>query len=244
METVLPIGYLIFFLFTLGGTLVGLYLLFTKAGVAGWKALIPFYNLYICTKITDKKWSWFIMLLIPVLNVVIWLLLANELSKVFGKESFWAYVGAMMFPYIYLPMIGMQQHVKYVGPHKSAKKSSGREWADAIAFAVVAATVIRTFFFEAFTIPTTSMESTLKAGDFLFVSKFHYGARFPITPVAFPCTSHLAYPEYKAYSDKIQLPHMRFPGLENVHRNSIVVFNSLRAIRYGSADKKPVSISL
>ncbi len=227
MESIIPFGYWIFFIVSIGGTLIGLYKLFEKAGIPGWKALVPIYNMYICTKITGKSIWWFVMLLIPVLNVVVWLLMANEISKVFGKETFWAYVGSMMFPYIYFPMIGFDNNVRYIGPHKpAAKKSSGREWADAIAFAVVAATLIRTFFFEAYTIPTTSMESTLKAGDFLFVSKFHYGARFPITPLAFPFAHHtMPVLKTKAFSDLVQLPYMRFPGLEDIKHNSIVVFN-------------------
>ncbi|HMX03330.1 MAG TPA: S26 family signal peptidase [Chitinophagales bacterium] len=226
METIIPIGYWIFFIFTIVGTLAGLYKMFEKAGEAGWKALVPFLNAWICVKITGKSRSWFIMLMIPVLNVVVWLLMSNELAKVFGKESFWAYVGSMMIPYIYFLKLGFDEDVRYIGPHKSERKSVGREWADAIAFAVVAATLIRTFFFEAYTIPTTSMEGTLKAGDFLFVSKFHYGARFPITPLAFPFAHHtMPVIGGKAYSDAIKMPYMRFPGLENIHRGSSVVFN-------------------
>lgn len=68
--------------------------------------------------------SWFIMLMIPVLNVVVWLLMANEISKVFGKDSFWGYVGSMMIPYIYFLKLGFDKDVKYIGPHESAKKCS------------------------------------------------------------------------------------------------------------------------
>jgi len=227
MESIIPVGYWIFFIITIAGTFIGLYKMFEKAGVPGWKALVPIYNAWICTKLTGKSIWWFVMLMIPVLNVVVWLLVANELSKVFGRESFWAYVASMMVPYFYFPKLGFDKDVRYIGPHKNAqKKSTGREWADAIAFAVVAATLIRTFFFEAYTIPTTSMESTLKAGDFLFVSKFHYGARFPITPLAFPFAHHtMPVLGTKAFSDAIQLPYMRFKGLENISRNSSVVFN-------------------
>lgn len=256
MESLIPVGYWLFFILTILGTVAGLYLLFEKAGIAGWKAIVPFYNLFICTRLVGKSFWWFIMLLIPVLNVVIWLLVAIDLVKAFGKDKFWPAVAAMMIPYIYFPIIGLDKNTKYIGnPHefyKNRKKTPGREWADAIAFAVVAATMIRTFFFEAYTIPTTSMESTLKAGDFLFVSKFHYGARFPITPIAFPFAHHtMPVIKTKAYSDAIQLPYMRFPGLEDIHRNSMVVFNfpegdtvylpmtqnSYYSIIYGEAEK-------
>ncbi len=106
------------------------------------------------------------------------------------------------------------------------KKSAGREWLDAIVFAVIAATIIRGLFIEAYTIPTGSMERTLLVGDFLFVSKVNYGARTPITPIAFPFAHHtMPIINTKAYWDGIQLPYYRLPGLGHVERNDVVVFN-------------------
>ncbi|HZG01357.1 MAG TPA: S26 family signal peptidase, partial [Chitinophagales bacterium] len=69
---------------------------------------------------------------------------------------------------------------------KNTNKSKTREWIEAILFAVIAATLIRTFIIEAYTIPTPSMEKSLLVGDFLFVSKLSYGARIPNTPLSFP----------------------------------------------------------
>lgn len=109
---------------------------------------------------------------------------------------------------------------------KKVKKSAGREWLDAIVFAVVAATIIRGLFIEAYVIPTGSMERTLLVGDFLFVSKVNYGARTPITPVAFPFAHHtMPIIGTKAYWDGIQLPYYRLPGLGKVERYDVVVFN-------------------
>jgi signal peptidase I len=106
------------------------------------------------------------------------------------------------------------------------KKSAGREWVDAIVFAVIAATIIRGLFIEAYTIPTGSMERSLLVGDFLFVSKMSYGARTPITPVAFPFAHHtMPIINTKAYWDGIQLPYYRLPGFGNVERYDVVVFN-------------------
>ncbi|WP_462264454.1 signal peptidase I [Mucilaginibacter sp.] len=106
------------------------------------------------------------------------------------------------------------------------KKSAAREWTDAIIFAVVAATLIRTLFIEAYTIPTPSMERSLLVGDFLFVSKLNYGARMPITPVAFPFAHHtMPITGTKAYWDGIKLPYYRLPGLSEVKRGDVVVFN-------------------
>lgn len=106
------------------------------------------------------------------------------------------------------------------------KKSAGREWLDAIVFAVVAATLIRGLFIEAYTIPTGSMEKSLLVGDFLFVSKMHYGARTPITPIAFPFAHHtMPVIGTKAYWDGIQWNYHRLVGFSKIKRKDVVVFN-------------------
>ncbi len=107
------------------------------------------------------------------------------------------------------------------------KKSKTREWADAIIFAVVAATIIRVFFIEAYTIPSGSMERSLLIGDFLFVSKVNYGARIPMTPVAFPFAHHTMplTATTKAYWDGVQWKYRRLPSLQDIKRNDVVVFN-------------------
>src|ERR1700756_4929179 len=106
------------------------------------------------------------------------------------------------------------------------KKSATREWVDAIVFAVIAATLIRTFFIEAYVIPTPSMERSLLVGDFLFVSKVNYGARTPITPIAFPFAQNtMPLTGKRSYWDGIQLPYFRLPGFSHVKRGDVVVFN-------------------
>lgn len=106
------------------------------------------------------------------------------------------------------------------------KKSALREWADAVIFAVVAATIIRGLFLEAFTIPTPSMEKSLLVGDFLFVSKVNYGPRMPNTPIAFPFAHHtMPIIGTKSYLEWIKLPYLRIPGFQDIKRNDVVVFN-------------------
>ncbi|HEY8957959.1 signal peptidase I [Chitinophaga sp.] len=107
------------------------------------------------------------------------------------------------------------------------KKSKLREWIEAALFAVVAATLIRTFIFEAFVIPSSSMEKTLLINDFIFVSKISYGPRIPITPLAWPFTHHtLPFTKNtKPFSTAVQWPYTRLPGFSSVHRNDVVVFN-------------------
>jgi len=106
------------------------------------------------------------------------------------------------------------------------KKSAVREWFDSILFAVIAATLIRWLFFEAFTIPTPSMENSLLVGDFLFVSKLHYGTRTPKTPLQVPLTHQTIWgTNIPSYTDAIQLPQFRLPGFSDVKRGDVVVFN-------------------
>ena len=113
------------------------------------------------------------------------------------------------------------------------QKSVTREWMDAILFAVIAATIIRWLFLEAFTIPTPSMEKTLLVGDFLFVSKIHYGARTPETPLQIPLTHQTIWgTKIPSYLDWIKLPQYRLPGISHVKHNDVVVFNHPPELQY------------
>jgi signal peptidase I len=106
------------------------------------------------------------------------------------------------------------------------KKSEVRSWIDAIGFAVIAATILRTFLIEAYTIPTSSMEKSMLIGDFLFVSKVAYGPRVPMTPIAFPLVHHtMPIGSGKSYSEVVKLPYHRMKGLGEIERNDCVVFN-------------------
>lgn len=108
----------------------------------------------------------------------------------------------------------------------TVKKSPIREWWDAVLFAVVAATLIRWLIMEAYTIPTPSMENSMLVGDFLFVSKFHYGTRTPRTPLQLPLTHQkIWFTNIPSYLDWIELPSYRLPGFSSVKRNDVVVFN-------------------
>lgn len=106
------------------------------------------------------------------------------------------------------------------------KKSFFREWLDAVTFAVIAATLIRWLIMEAYTIPTPSMENSLLVGDFLFVSKFHYGTRTPKTPLQIPLTHQkIWFTNIPSYVTWIQLPQYRLPGISSVKNGDVVVFN-------------------
>ena len=110
---------------------------------------------------------------------------------------------------------------------KSKPKSFLREWSDAILFAVVAATLIRWTTVEAFVVPTPSMENTVLVGDYLFVSKFHYGTRTLRTPLQIPLSHQKIWgTEIPSYLPWIELPSYRLPGISEVKRGDVVVFNA------------------
>ena len=152
---------------------------FEAAGQKGWYSLIPYYNIYVLLKIIGKhkKFWWWFFIVFPYINIFMLLLMLVELGKCFGRFKIWEEGMAAILPCIFFPIIAKDD--KYQDPltTQRPKKSTAREWFDAIIFAVVAALIIRTYVFEAFTIPTSSMEKSLCVGDYLIVSKIHYGPK-------------------------------------------------------------------
>lgn len=199
---------------------------FEAAGKDPALAKKPIANVLEWFDIIEKKKYWFVVFFIPYLNLVLIIWMVTEFLKNFKRSSFADQILGLFFWFIYLPMLDKKKEFKYVGIKGREKKDQLREWADALIFAVVAATIIRSFLIEAYTIPTSSMEKTLLVGDFLFVSKVHYGPRTPMTPIAFPFAHHTM-PGIggKSYSDALELPYMRIPGFQDIKRNDIVVFN-------------------
>lgn len=103
------------------------------------------------------------------------------------------------------------------------KHSALNDWLDAIIFAVIVVTFINTFFFQAFKIPSSSMERTLYTGDHLFVSKLTYGPRVPQTPLTIPFTHNVIFGK-ESYSTLIQNDYRRLKGIREVRRGDNVVF--------------------
>lgn len=202
---------------------VGLFKIFERARLKSWYALIPGVDIWAWLKMLEKPWWWIFLFFIPGVNIIMLAVLLYNTPECFGKDSqIDKWLAVLAFPVV-IPQIGFDSKLRYLGPEQNKKEG----WLDAIVFAVVAATVIRTFFFEAFQIPTPSMEKSLMVGDFLFVSKISYGARSPMTPLAIPFT-HNTMPRTlftKSYSEWITLPYFRLPGLGNVERGDVVVFN-------------------
>ena len=207
----------------------GLYLLFKKAGLGAqsWKAFIPFYNTWIIQELAGRPKHWVFWQLVPVMGWFITMGLLVEFVKTYGKFHLWEHALAALLPVIYLPVIGADPNTKYVGIDAARKhrKGKAREWVDAAVFAVVAATLIRTFVFEAYVIPSGSMEKSLLVNDYLFVSKFAYGPRIPETPLSFPFVHNtLPLGDHKSYLEWVKLPYIRW-FQSPVKRGDVVVFN-------------------
>lgn len=221
----------IFLILYIVGWHIGMYGMFKKAGITPWKALVPFYSTWFIVEKCKIKKIWFWLQFIPIMGqfITIWITIVFVMQ--FGKFSLIDHTLTVVVPFIYLPYLGFSKDksTDYKGEKvvKLYKKSAVREWIDAAVFAVVAATLIRTFIFEAYAIPSGSMEKTLLVNDYLFVNKMAYGPRLPITPISFPFVHNIMpFTENKvSYSKIIQLPYKRLPGFTQVHRNDVVVFN-------------------
>ncbi len=201
-----------------------------RGGQKSWMSFVPILQFIPFLKVIQRPWYWLLLLLVPGVNLIMLVIINVELGIVFNQRSTkeqWLF-GAL--PWYRLPLMSFKQpELPYVGARdwSKTKKSFARDWSEAILFAVVAATVIRSFFLEAFTIPTPSMEKSMLVGDYLFVSKFSYGTKLPQTPMSIPFL-HNALPGpsmINSYVDWFSLPYFRLPGLGHVERFDPVVFN-------------------
>ncbi|WP_158976186.1 signal peptidase I [Cellulophaga sp. L1A9] len=205
---------------------LGTWKLYIKAGRKGWEAAIPVYNAIILMKIINRPKWWVILLFIPIINLLMFPVIWVETIRSFGKNTLldtWLVLLTLGF---YTYYVNYALDVTYIEDRSLQPKTVAGEWVSSIVFAVVAASIVHTYFVQPYVIPTASLEKTLLVGDFLFVSKFHYGARTPMTTVAAPMV-HDTLPVLgvKSYLTKPQLPYFRLPGFKKVKKNDIVVFS-------------------
>ncbi len=220
--TVYLISFLLVFLPSFGAAKM-----FEKAGVPSWKAYVPFYNTWIMQDLARRPKHWVFWQFIPVVGWFITPGIFIEFVKLFGRFTLGEHTLAALFAPFYFPYLGYSPKIHYIGPEGARRytKAGWREWVDAAIFAIVAATLIRTFIFEAYTIPSGSMEKSLLINDFLFVSKFSYGPRIPNTPLSIPFVhNYIPGTSRTSYTKLLQLPYIRwFPS--PVKRGDVVVFN-------------------
>ena len=202
----------------------GSYKLFNLAGVAGWKALIPFYNIIKYLDIIKRPRWWAILVFIPVINLLMIPVIWIEFIKTFNHSTKSDRILVIITLGLYIYYVSyVSNKTKYIDEisFSNFERSFG-----SIIFAVVIATIVHNYIIQPFVIPTGSLEKTLRVGDFLLVSKFHYGARIPSTVISFPMV-HDTIPIIKSrsYLKKPQLPYLRIPGFQEIKNNDIVVFN-------------------
>ena len=205
---------------------VKLWKLYKKAGYAPFLAAVPIYNSVILLRIIGRPAWWVILLYFPIVNLLMLPVVWVETARKFGKDSLtdsflaWATLGLYGF------YINYASDVTYNPEQSTVPKTKFGQFIGSIIYAVVIATVVHAYFMQPYIIPTGSLEKSLLVGDFLLVSKFHYGARAPQTVISFPMV-HDTIPLVKtrSYLKKPQLPYMRLPGLQQIKRNDIVVFS-------------------
>ncbi len=205
---------------------LGTWKLYIKAGRKAWEAAIPIYNAVILMKIIKRPKWWVILLFIPIVNLLMFPVIWIETIRTFGfykrLDSFLVLVTFGLYIYY----INYATDAKYNENRDLKPRSELGEWVSSISFAIIAATLVHTYFMQPFTIPTSSLEKSLLVGDYLFVSKFHYGARVPSTVVAAPMVhDSLPFTGTASYLKKPQLPYMRVPGIQKIKNNDIVCFN-------------------
>ena len=211
---------------------IGTCKLYRISGNKPFYSFIPVYNVFVLLKIINRPWWWIFIIIMPVLNTIIIPVIWVELSRSFKKNSYTdTFLSICTFGF-YNYYLNYFKNIEYVEDRDINPKSSNGEWTSSIIFAVIAATFVHTYFMQPYTIPTSSLEKSLLVGDFLFVSKFHYGARVPMTTIAAPMV-HDTIPIIKtrSYLNKKQLPFLaelpytRLPGFQKIKRNEIVCFN-------------------
>lgn len=218
---------------------LGTWKLYVKAGRKAWEAAIPIYNAIILMQIINRPKWWVILLFIPIINLLMFPVVWVETIRSFGKNSLIDTWLVILTLGLYIYYVNYVLDVTYIEERSLQPKTGLGEWVSSIVFAIVAATLVHTYFIQPYVIPTPSLEKSLLVGDFLFVSKFHYGARTPMTTIAAPMVhdtipkigirSYLADVNPKthktSWKNKLQLPYFRLPGIQDIKRNDIVVFS-------------------
>lgn len=205
---------------------LGTWKLYQKAGRKAWEAAIPIYNGIVLMQIIKRPKWWIILLFIPIINLLMFPVIWIETIRTFGfykkLDSFLVIITLGL--YIFYINYGID--TKYNSDRSLKPQSELGEWISSITFAIIAATLVHTYFMQPFTIPTSSLEKSLLVGDYLFVSKFHYGARVPSTVIAAPMVhDSLPFTGTASYLKSPQLPYTRIPGLQKIKNNDIVCFN-------------------
>ena len=220
------IQWFVFFLIVQVIHFFGTWKLYEAAGRKKWEAAIPVYNAIVLMKIINRSPWWTILLFVPVVNLIMFPVVWVEILRSFGKNSTLDTLLGVLTLGFYIYYINYTQKLVYINNRSLEPTNKTADTVSSLLFAIVVATLVHTYVMQPYTIPTSSLEKSLLVGDFLFVSKFHYGARTPMTPIAAPMV-HDTLPllNIKSYSKYPQVPYFRFFAMQEVNRTDIVVFN-------------------
>ena len=213
------------------GYIAGLYRIFQKAEIKGWKAFIPIYNIVIILKIIGKP-RWFVVfLIIPIISNLVIPYTLIQLYRRFGISSFWKILLGILFSFVYIPIVGFSSQYNFSGQSQTKYdfKSDIKLWGYAAILALFSVMYIKSlnvFFFQNYKIPTSAMENNILIGDHIFVDKITVGPRLPITPLSLPFYHNtIPYLGSPSFISSIQLPYFRLSRQPNIKNNDIVVFN-------------------
>lgn len=219
-------GWLLFILLVQVIHGIGTWKLYVKADRKAWEAFVPVYNGIVLMQLINRPKWWILLLFIPVINLFMFPIIWIETLRTFGKKSTTDMILGVVTLGLYIAYVNYTQETTYHANRDLKAPNKTMDTLGSLSFAIVVATLVHTYFIQPFVIPTSSLEKSLLIGDFLFVSKFHYGARTPMTPIAAPMV-HDSIPLVGtlSYLPKPQIPYFRFPKFQEIKNNDIVVFN-------------------
>ncbi|MBF0695155.1 MAG: signal peptidase I [Flavobacterium sp.] len=218
--------WLIFFLIVQIIHFAGTWRLYEGAGRKRWEAAVPIYNAIVLMKIINRPTWWTILLFVPIVNLVMFPVVWVETLRSFGKNTTVDTILGIATLGLYIVYVNYTEPLNYISDRSLQPNTKAGDTISSLLFAIVVATLVHGYVMQPFNIPTGSLEKTLLIGDFLFVSKFNYGARTPMTPIAAPMVHDtLPIVNTKSYLSWPQLPYFRLPGTEAPEKNDIVVFN-------------------
>jgi signal peptidase I len=218
--------WLIFFLVVQVIHGLGTWKLYVKSGYNSELAFIPVYNAVILMKIINRPTWWVILLFLPIINLLIFPVIWVETARSFGKNTTLDTIATVASLGFFIYLINYSSKSEYISERDINPKTAFGEWLGSIIFAVILATFVHTYLIQPYIVPTGSLEKSILIGDFLFVSKFHYGARAPQTAVSFPMVHDtIVGTGIRSYLNKPQIPYFRLPGFQKIKRNEIVTFS-------------------
>ena len=218
--------WVLFFFIIQGIHFMGTWKLYKAAGYKSWQAVVPIYNAIILMKIIKRPGWWVVLLFVPTINLILFGVIWVETMRSFGKNTIKDTALVLLTLGLYIYVINYSDKLTHIADRSLRARTGFGETLSSILWAVILATIVHNYFIQPYIIPTGSLEKSLLIGDFLFVSKFHYGARAPMTAISAPMVhdtipglkirSYLKYPQY---------PYLRLPRLQKIRRNDIVVFS-------------------